>query len=115
MDQQVITPSSLDFSPQQTGSATPCDGGLTKFDVAAFRDFHLPYFPMMYLPPSVSARELQRERPMLALAIETVMNKASAQQVQLSERLRTKMAMKLFVDGEKSLDLLLSLLVCMAW
>lgn len=52
---------------------------------------------------------------MLALAIETVMNKASAQQVQLSERLRTKMAMKLFVDGEKSLDLLLSLLVCMAW
>ncbi|KAH5067517.1 hypothetical protein HBI25_198180 [Parastagonospora nodorum] len=115
VDQQVITPSSLDFSPQQTGYTTPCDGGLTESDLHAFREFHLPYFPMIYLPPSMSARELQREKPMLALAIEIVMNKASKQQVQLSERFRTKMAMKLFVDGEKSLDLLLSLLVCMAW
>ena len=113
--QQTITPSSLSFSPQQTGPTLPCDSSLTDHDLAEFRELHLPCFPLVYLPPSLSAKQLLQEKPMLALAIKTISNKAGMQQVELSERLRSRLALKLMVDGEKSLDILLSMLVCMAW
>jgi hypothetical protein len=113
--QQIVTPSSLDYSPQQSGLETPSDTGLTDRDLASFREVHLPYFPLLTLPASLSAPELSREKPMLALAIKTISNKAGYQQAQLSESLRGQVARRLFVDGEKSLDILLSMLIGMGW
>jgi hypothetical protein len=115
MDQQLNTPSSLDFSPPQTSPETWSECDLTDHDVAVFRELHLPYFPLLYLPPTLYAKQLSEEKPMLALAIKTISNKAGGQQLELSQKLRSQIATKLFVDGEKSLDILLSMLVCMAW
>lgn len=97
------------------GSEILCDSNLTDGDLAEFRELHLSHFPLVHLPPSLSARQLLQEKPMLALAIKTISNKEGMQQAELSERLRTKVALKLMVDGEKSLDILLSMLVCMTW
>jgi hypothetical protein len=114
-NQQIVTPSSLDYSPEQSGCETPCNISLTDRDLANFREVHLAYFPLLCLPAALSAEELSQEKPMLALAIKTISNKAGFQQAQLSESLRSQVARRLFVDGEKSLDILISMLVGMAW
>jgi hypothetical protein len=59
--------------------------------------------------------QLEYEKPLLSLAIKTISNKAYSLQDELSKKLRETMALKMMVDGEKSLDLLLSVLTCMTW
>jgi hypothetical protein len=112
---QVYTPCSVDFSPQQSGADTPFDDQLTDEELAEYRQQHVKPFPLIHIPPSLSAEQLVAEKPILSLALKTICNKALSRQVILSKKLRETIATNMMVDGEKSLDLLLSILACMAW
>jgi hypothetical protein len=112
---QVYTPCSLDCSPQQSGADTPFNDQLTDEELIEYRQQHVKPFPLIYIPPSLSAEQLAAEKPIFSLALKTICNKALSRQVILSKKLRETFATKMIVDGEKSLDLLLSILVCMAW
>lgn len=114
-EQQIITPRSLDYSPLGNGIETPYDDSLTDEELAEFRQLHLSHFPLVYLPSSLSAEQLTVAKPLLSLAIKTICNKAYSQQSTLSKRLRETIALRMMVDGEKSIDLLLSVLTCMTW
>jgi hypothetical protein len=107
-----ITPRSMSFSPR--GSNTE-DNLLMDDELVYFRTCHLPLYPLMYLPASLSAAQLAARKPLVALAVKTICNKGHNYQAELSKQLRTTIAMKMMVDGEKSLDLLQSLLVMMTW
>jgi hypothetical protein len=108
---QANTPRSLSFSPQESRP----DNSLTHQELTAFRQRHLPLFPMIYLPPSLSVQQLSLERPLVSLAIKTICNKGCSYQAELSKELRQTIAMKMMVEGEKSLDLLLSVLISTTW
>jgi hypothetical protein len=114
---QAVTPRSLDFTPQPHDfeAVRDRDQHLTEEELGKFCCLHLPHFPLIHLPPNLSARQLEYEKPLLSLAIKTISNKAYSSQTVLSKNLREKIALKMMVDGEKSLDLLLSVLTCMTW
>jgi hypothetical protein len=112
---QVPTPQSSEHSPNQGGVEPRYDVHLTNHELSMFCDMHLPNFPLIHLPPSITAEELQAEKPLVCMAIKTVCNKAWSHQGKLSKRLRERISSQLLVDGEKTLDLLLSILMCMAW
>lgn len=72
-------------------------------------------YPLMYLPATITAAQLSAEKPLVALAFKTISNKGISYQAELSKQLRQTIATKMIVDGEKSLDLLQSILVVMTW
>lgn len=49
------------------------------------------------------------------MAIKTICNKGYTYQCRLSRKVREKVAHELLVEGEKTVDLLLSIITCMAW
>jgi hypothetical protein len=100
---------------EQTISDTSFDECLTDEELADCRQLHLNYFPFLNLPSSLTAEQLLVEKPLLSLALKTICTKAYTKQDELSKKLRGEIAHRLMVDGEKSLDLLVSLLTCMAW
>ena len=106
---------SPDLVTQQDGKGSVCDQLITEEELMEFRWLHLPHFPLIYLPPNLSAEQLNHDKPLLSLAIKTICNKAYSLQAQLSMKLRERISLKMMVDGEKSLDLLLSVLTCMTW
>ena len=112
---QSVTAGSLQFIPQPDDTETICDQSLTEEELTKFCWLHLPHFPLIFLPPDLSATQMEHEKPLLSLAIKTICNKAYSSQAKLSKKLRETIAMKMMVDGEKSLDLLLSILTCMSW
>ncbi|KAH7394994.1 hypothetical protein DE146DRAFT_67273 [Phaeosphaeria sp. MPI-PUGE-AT-0046c] len=113
-DLQTVTPCSLDYSPQ-VGTDTPCDDSLTDQELQKFQDYHMSYFPFFFLPPGMTAEQLRKEKPLLTSAIQVVCNKAFAEQSELSKTLRSTIALQLMVDGERNVDLLLSLIACVTW
>lgn len=102
----------MSFSPQESSSE---DNPLTDDELAYFRTCHLPLYPLLCMPANLYAAQLSTEKPLVALAIKTVCNKGHTYQTELSKQLRTTIALKMMVEGEKSLDLLQSLLVMMTW
>ena len=80
-----------------------------------FRDNHLPCFPFMYLPENATADYLQLHYPILSLAIRVVCTKAITRQSPLSKQLRETLASRIVVYGERSMDLLLSVIISIAW
>jgi hypothetical protein len=114
-EQQTVTPCSLNYSPQQANFEPSVHDTLTEHELAKFRQLHLPYLPFIHLPLTLSSEQLQREKPLLAFAIKTTCNKMYSQQARMSKMMRGAIAERLMVDGEKSIDLLLTLLTCMAW
>lgn len=76
---------------------------------------HLSYFPFFDLPVDIDAYQLQLERPYLSQAIHALCTKGLSQQVSLASQLRTTLAIKIVAEGERSVDLLLAVVVCIAW
>jgi hypothetical protein len=112
---QTLTPCSVGESPRHPIAIEASKDCLSDLELLKIRDLHLPTFPFIYLPSDVSAEQLSLEKPLLSLAFKTISNKAASRQTELSKKLRTMVAMKVMVDGEKSIDLLLTILACMAW
>lgn len=75
-----------------------------------------PHLPAVVLPPGTTADELRRARPVLFLSI---MSAASGElwtlQSRIQKELMATFAEKVFLVGEKSLDLVQALLLSVSW
>ncbi|KAK1750386.1 C6 transcription factor [Echria macrotheca] len=80
-----------------------------------FQTEQLKCFPFIYIPPTMSAVELQTERPFLWLCILAVSTKSAARQVALGAKIRQMVATRLIVEHERSVETLLGLLAFMGW
>ncbi len=109
----LLTPYS-DNSSKDTPSE-PVSNVLTDRDLAEFHDQHLCYFPFMDLPRTTTAAQLQLEKPILSLAIHTICTKALSKQRPLAKLIKETLAFKLMVDNDRSLDMLLALLLVITW
>jgi hypothetical protein len=69
----------------------------------------------MYLPAETNVDEVQRQRPFLWLNIQAVCERSPSKKSELGTRIRETLATKVLVEGERSIDLLLGLLVFMSW
>ncbi|KAF1846820.1 uncharacterized protein K460DRAFT_131548 [Cucurbitaria berberidis CBS 394.84] len=114
-DPSMPTPGSSNPSPHHSSIAYGNDISITEYDLANFRDNYLRYFPFILLPANITAEHLQLGKPVLCLAIHTICTKAVPRQTLLSTLLRETLASKIIVSGERSIDLLLSLIVCITW
>ena len=76
-----------------------------------FRDKFTPRYPFVVVPQDVSAKELYRVRPFLYTAIFAICNRDSVQQKEAGKLVMKQLAERLFVKMERSLDLLLGVLV----
>jgi hypothetical protein len=80
-----------------------------------FKTHHLERFPLLYLPPETTIEEIQHQRPFLWLNIEAVCEQLPSKQTELGFRIRNILATKVVAEGERSIDLLLGLLVFSSW
>ncbi len=80
-----------------------------------FRTNMLYFYPFMYIPPHKTAGELREEMPFLWFSINTVACKSVSQQQAMSASIRKHLAEKIIIECEKSMDLLLGLLVYIGW
>lgn len=80
-----------------------------------FRNEMSSYFPFISVPESISADEYRRQRPFTYLAIITVTRMKYPQQKELGDIFLKQMAERVFVSGERSIDLLFGVLTMAAW
>lgn len=72
-------------------------------------------FAFVYLPADSTVRQLQQDRPFLFLTIMAVSSMTSAQRLRLGREVKQILAKELITEGDGSLDVLLGLLVFIAW
>ena len=80
-----------------------------------FRTSMTTYFPFVNVSESTTARDLRRERPFLWLCIMSIASKSVIQQKRLGREVRITMGRDLLVECKNSIDLLMGLLVFVAW
>ncbi|KAL2865264.1 Zn(II)2Cys6 transcription factor domain-containing protein [Aspergillus lucknowensis] len=80
-----------------------------------FRSEIVANLPFLVLSPSITARQLRQERPLLWLSIITVACTRPAQQRALSKEVRAVFGREAFVEGTRDLDFLCAVLVYAAW
>lgn len=73
------------------------------------------HLPFLVIPPFITAYRLQQERPILWLCIMTVASKSTKLQMALSTKVRQLFGRVAYIEGGRNLDLLLGLLVLIAW
>jgi hypothetical protein len=80
-----------------------------------FRTDCVKHFPFIIISPLVTAHQLRQDRPLLWNSIMTVASSNSTQQISLSKEMRGTLAREAFIEGTRSMDLLLAILVYAAW
>ena len=80
-----------------------------------FRSHMATYFPFIIVPKSTTAHDLHRERPFLWLCIMSVASKSTLQQKALGKEIKITMGREILVEGKNNIDLLLGILVFVAW
>lgn len=118
---QMQTPSSK-FVPKGVVSPDVIERGLLTPEKAhdifnRFMDCIAPHYPAIFFPPDTSAEIMRRDRPVLFLAIlaagagdeEPTLNLA------LNQEILQVYAHKVAIHGEKSLELVLSILISTLW
>ena len=80
-----------------------------------FRPHTATYFPFILVPESTAAHEIRRDRPFLWLCIMSVAAKSTAQQKALGREVKITMGREIIAEGKNNIDLLLGLLVFVAW
>jgi hypothetical protein len=80
-----------------------------------YRSKMVPFFPIVPIKPDVTVRSLAEDWPFLWLVIRSVCNKNSARQRALGQKVRATLAVQMLLEGTKSLDLLLGILVFASW
>ncbi|KXX73648.1 Transcriptional regulator WAR1 [Madurella mycetomatis] len=84
-------------------------------NLTTFRKYLLIFFPFIHLPEATTSKRLREIYPFLWFNIMTVTCKNADRRIVMSDAARKFMAQKMVVEHEKSLDLLLGLLVIMGW
>ncbi|KAF2812287.1 uncharacterized protein BDZ99DRAFT_439292 [Mytilinidion resinicola] len=104
---------SLNFAPTLgLPEPLPTDGEECLHD---FRTHKLPFVPFIHIPPTTSSEQLFRERPFLWYCIVLASTKSRSQQEELPLKVRTMLSEAMVIGQEHNLDLLLGVLVCVAW
>jgi hypothetical protein len=83
--------------------------------LSIFRDQMSSCFPFVVIPPNISAGDLRRDRPFLLDAILAVSSRNSTRQILLGKEVVKKLAERVFVNGDRNLDLLLGTLTYAGW
>jgi hypothetical protein len=91
------------------------DRAAAEAGLRSFRSLHLEFFPCVYISPSTTSEKLRGEKPFLWLTILAVTCPSATRQASIVERFHTIVAQKLVIEHEKSIDLLLGLLVFLCW
>jgi hypothetical protein len=73
------------------------------------------YFPFVVIPPAADAKTLSKERPFLYRAIVAVAEQNPNDQRDQARDIMQYLALHMFQLGEKNLDMLLRVLVLIAW
>jgi hypothetical protein len=80
-----------------------------------YRTNMVAYFPIVVIKKDVTVRQLSEERPFLWLVIRALCSKNAARQAALGIEVRKVLGREILLEGTKTLDLLLGLLVFAAW
>jgi hypothetical protein len=80
-----------------------------------FRKYMLIFLPFVHLPDSMTSDKLKEVYPIMWFNIMTVTCKNVDRRLVMSEAVKKFWAQKMVVDHDKSLDLLLGLLVILGW
>ncbi|KAL1874360.1 hypothetical protein VTK73DRAFT_443 [Phialemonium thermophilum] len=83
--------------------------------IRIFASDYLEFFPCVYLPSDLTSEKLRLEKPFLWYAIIMVTCPDGRKQAIMSEEFKKRVAQKLVVEHEKTMDTLLSLLVFLGW
>ena len=97
------------------------DRNIISMDLAAdlfvrYTEHLAPHLPMVVFPATMTAAELRRSKPMLFLAVMcAAIWDSHTLQVTLQREVMTVFAEKVFLSGEKTLELVQALLVTVCW
>ncbi|OJJ50765.1 hypothetical protein ASPZODRAFT_54971 [Penicilliopsis zonata CBS 506.65] len=100
-------------SPGPVGTCLPPDEAEEYLD--HFRSNKLKFFPLIHIPPEMTAHQLWENKPFVWLNIMQVSARTLAQQETLRSQVKYKIYEKLLVENERSMDMLLGLLIALAW
>lgn len=116
-----LTPSSISTgaSPSSVLSSYHEGPSITPQEAVAcldtFRTQHLQFFPMVYLPDTLTPQQLHHDRPFLWSVIRAICSKSIEQQAILATQIRETLARQLIIEGERSVDYLSGLSAFLAW
>ncbi|OAG09666.1 uncharacterized protein CC84DRAFT_1160770 [Paraphaeosphaeria sporulosa] len=82
--------------------------------LSQFRSRYLEQFPFFHVL-DLTANNFVRERPNTYRAIQVICEKSRARQNEYGPRVREELILRVVTNGERSIDLLLCLLVCLTW
>ncbi|KAL4734137.1 hypothetical protein BDV11DRAFT_198746 [Aspergillus similis] len=80
-----------------------------------FRGRMLRLCPFVYLPPSLTAQQMQQERPFLFETMLAVTTHSVQEKIARGSKLKETLAMAMVVENESNIDLLLGILTYVAW
>lgn len=83
--------------------------------LATFRDKMLPSFSFIDLSPTVTAEQLQHDRPLFMRAVMAVVTPSKSQKIACGRKFKEILARSTLLENQNSLDLLQALLVFVAW
>jgi hypothetical protein len=80
-----------------------------------YQSIMFPFFPAVVIPQSMSVKDLRRQRPFLWLVIRSICNNSSIRQKALRVEIRETLGKNILLEANKSLDLLLGIVVFVGW
>jgi len=80
-----------------------------------FRTEMRPTFPFIAIPENSFAEDVRRDTPTLYIAIMAVSSRNSARRKTLANLVLRELSEKIFINGERSMDLLLAVLTYATW
>lgn len=80
-----------------------------------YRSDMVPYFPAVPIPQSMTVKDMKLNHPFTWLVLRAICCQNSTKQVALGLSVRQKLATEMIFEGNKSMDLLLGLLIFGGW
>ncbi|MCJ1378824.1 hypothetical protein MMC17_001923 [Xylographa soralifera] len=80
-----------------------------------FRTEFIKHLPFIVISPSMTAHQLRQESPFLWLSVMTVASTRSSQQIALSKEVRAIFGREAYLEGTRTIDLLLAVLTYATW
>jgi hypothetical protein len=84
-------------------------------NLAFFREKMSPNFPFIILPDETSGQDLLRQRPFWFWALMSVSSRSPTRQTSIGKWLVERLSDRVFVKGDRNIDLLLGALTYIAW
>ncbi|PYH98989.1 hypothetical protein BO71DRAFT_3062 [Aspergillus ellipticus CBS 707.79] len=108
------TPDASGDSPGLGFSLEPGDNDASLY-LDRFRSSFIGNLPFLVISPSLTARQLCQESPLLWIAIMTVASIRTTQQRAMSKRIREIFGREAYIEGTRNMDFLLAVLVYATW